>query len=46
VAPRPPKRLFDRRGAMMERLVSEYKAALEFRDQRAEEASSHSGRGV
>jgi len=46
VAPRPPKRLFERRDAMMERLVSEYQAALAFRDQRAEEASAHSGRGV
>jgi len=26
--------------------VSEYQAALAFRDQRAEEASAHSGRGV
>jgi deoxyhypusine synthase len=46
VAPRPLKRLFERRDAMMERLVGEYKAALAFRDQRAEEASAHSGRGV
>ncbi len=46
VQPRPPKRLFERRDAMMERLVSEYQAALAFRDQRAEEASAHSGRGV
>jgi len=46
VAPRPPKRLFERRDAMMERLVSEYQSALAFRDQRAEEASAHSGRGV
>jgi hypothetical protein len=38
--------LFERRDAMMERLVSEYQAALAFRDQRAEEASAHSGRGV
>ena len=46
VAPRPLKRLFDRREAMMARLVSEYRSALAFRDQRAEEASAHSGRGV
>jgi deoxyhypusine synthase len=46
VAPRPLKRLFERRDAMMERLLGEYKAALAFRDQRAEEASAHSGRGV
>ena len=46
VQPRPPKRLFERRAAMMQRLVSEYQAALAFRDQRAEEASAHSGRGV
>ena len=46
VAPRPLKRLFERREAMMERLVSEYRSALAFRDQRAEEASAHSGRGV
>jgi deoxyhypusine synthase len=46
VAPRPLKRLFERREAMMARLVSEYRSALAFRDQRAEEASAHSGRGV
>jgi deoxyhypusine synthase len=46
VAPRTPKRLFDRREAMMARLVSEYRSALAFRDQRAEEASAHSGRGA
>jgi deoxyhypusine synthase len=46
VAPRPLKRLYDRREAMMDRLVAEYKAALDFRDKRAEEASAHSGRGV
>jgi len=46
VAPRPLKRLFERREQMMERLVSEYRSALAFRDQRAEEASAHSGRGV
>ena len=46
VPPRPLKRLYDRREAMMDRLVSEYRSALDFRDQRAMEASSHSGRGV
>src|SRR5512143_3935798 len=35
-APRPLKRLYDRRPAMMKRLVAEYKAALKFRDERAE----------
>ena len=39
-APRPLKRLYDRREAMMKRLVSEYKAALKFRDKRAEESKS------
>jgi deoxyhypusine synthase len=38
--PRPLKRLYARRGAMMERLVTEYRAALAFRDRRAEEAKS------
>ena len=37
-APRPLKRLYGRRSAMMDRLVTEYRAALEFRDRRAEEA--------
>ena len=37
-APRPLKRLYGRREAMMERLVSEYRAARKDRDQRAEEA--------
>jgi deoxyhypusine synthase len=37
-APRPLKRLYDRREAMLKRLVSEYTAALKFRDQRAEES--------
>jgi deoxyhypusine synthase len=46
VAPRPLKRLYDRRDAMMQRLVDEYRAALDFRDKRAEEATAHSGRGV
>ena len=37
-APRPLKRLYGRRSAMMDRLVTEYRAALRFRDRRAEEA--------
>jgi deoxyhypusine synthase len=37
-APRPLKRLYARREAMMARLVSEYREALAFRDRRAEEA--------
>jgi deoxyhypusine synthase len=36
--PRPLKRLYRRREAMMDRLVSEYRAALAFRDRRAEES--------
>ena len=35
-APRPLKRLYARRQAMMDRLVVEYKKALAFRDKRAE----------
>ncbi len=35
---RPLKRLYDRREQMMDRLVGEYRKALEFRDQRAEES--------
>ena len=35
-APRPLKRLYAKRQAMMDRLVSEYKKALAFRDKRAE----------
>ena len=42
-AARPLKRLYSRRGAMMERLVKEYRAAREFRDQRAAEADGRSG---
>ena len=38
VPPRPVKRLYDRRDAMMDRLVTEYRAALAFRDERAAEA--------
>ncbi len=37
-APRPLKRLFARRQAMMDQLISEYQSALAFRDRRAEEA--------
>ena len=43
VPPRPIKRLYDRRDAMMERLVTEYRAALAFRDQRADEAKGDRG---
>jgi deoxyhypusine synthase len=39
--PRPLKRLYGRREAMMRRLTDEYRAALEFRDRRAEESLSH-----
>jgi deoxyhypusine synthase len=44
-AARPVKRLFDRREAMMARLVSEYREALAFRDARAQEAESSAGAG-
>jgi deoxyhypusine synthase len=37
-APRPLKRLYARRTAMMDRLLDEYRAARDFRDRRAEEA--------
>jgi deoxyhypusine synthase len=37
-APRPLKRLYDKREAMMQRLVGEYRKALEFRDERAEQS--------
>ncbi|TFG48468.1 MAG: deoxyhypusine synthase [Gemmatimonadales bacterium] len=37
-APRPLKRLYGRRQAMMDRLLTEYRAALEFRNRRAEAA--------
>jgi deoxyhypusine synthase len=37
-APRPLKRLYRRRQEMMDRLVQEYRSALEFRDRRAAEA--------
>ncbi|HEU5051426.1 MAG TPA: deoxyhypusine synthase family protein, partial [Gemmatimonadales bacterium] len=39
--PRELKRLYRRREAMMQRLVDEYRAALAFRDERAEESLSH-----
>lgn len=39
--PRTPRRLYDRREPMMQRLIDEYRAALEFRDERAEESLSH-----
>jgi deoxyhypusine synthase len=38
-APRPLRRLFGKRPAMMQRLMEEYRAALVFRDQRAKEAA-------
>jgi len=37
-APRPVKRLYARRQAMMDRLVREYQSALEFRNRRAEDS--------
>jgi len=40
-APRPLRRLYGRREAMMQRLLDEYRAALAFRDERAEESLSH-----
>ena len=43
VAPRPLKRLYDRREAMMDRLVREYRAALDFRDRRADDAKEDGG---
>jgi deoxyhypusine synthase len=39
-ASRPLRRLYDRREAMMDRLITEYRSALEFRDRRAEEAKA------
>ena len=42
--PRPLRRLYGRRTAMMERLVSEYRASLAFRDQRADEAADSAAR--
>jgi deoxyhypusine synthase len=41
-APRPLKRLYARRQAMMDRLLAEYHAARAFRDRRAEEAQGRS----
>jgi deoxyhypusine synthase len=38
---RPLKRLYARRAEMMDRLVREYRAALVFRNQRAEESLAH-----
>jgi deoxyhypusine synthase len=43
VAPRPLKRLYDRRQAMMDRLVREYRAAVDFRDRRADDAKEGGG---
>ena len=43
-AARSLKRLYARREAMMQRLVTEYRAALEFRDRRATEAREPGGR--
>ena len=40
--PRPLKRLYGRRQAMMDRLLDEYRAARAFRDRRAEEAQGRS----
>jgi deoxyhypusine synthase len=40
-SPRPLKRLYGRREAMMQRLRDEYQAALAFRNQRAEDAKGH-----
>jgi deoxyhypusine synthase len=37
-APRPLKRLYDKREQMMGRLVDEYRKALDFRDRRADES--------
>jgi len=37
---RPVKRLYDRREAMMGRLIEEYRSALAFRDERAREAKA------
>ena len=39
--PRPLRRLYAKREAMMQRLIEEYRAALAFRDERAEESLSH-----
>jgi deoxyhypusine synthase len=42
---RPLKRLYERRGAMMDRLMQEYRAALDFRDERAREAQGAGANG-
>jgi len=39
--PRPLKRLYGKRQAMMDRLLQEYRSALAFRDERAEESLAH-----
>jgi deoxyhypusine synthase len=39
--PRPLRRLYGRRDAMMQRLRAEYQAALAFRNQRADDAKGH-----
>ncbi len=43
--PRPLKRLYGKRAEMMERLVSEYRAAKERRNQRAQKATASMSRG-
>ncbi len=43
-APRPLKRLYERRGELMQRLEKEYQAARDFRDQRAREAQGPGSR--
>jgi deoxyhypusine synthase len=43
-APRPLRRLYGRRSAMMERLISEYRASLAFRDRRAGDAAGSPAR--
>jgi deoxyhypusine synthase len=40
-AARPLKRLYARREQMMQRLAEEYRAALQFRDQRADQSLAH-----
>jgi deoxyhypusine synthase len=43
-APRPLRRLYGRRTAMMDRLIGEYRASLAFRNQRADEAADSTAR--
>jgi deoxyhypusine synthase len=43
---RPLKRLYARRDAMMKRLVKEYRAALAFRDERAEQSKAAKADGA